>query len=253
MRAAANHLATRFGSGLLRLVMPPLCLSCRSPVAETGALCAPCWMKLSFIELPVCDRLGSPFPYDEGEGAVSAAAIAEPPLWDRARGAVVFDDVSRRLIHALKYHDRHEAGLVMARLMTRAGAEILAGAEAIVPVPLYRWRLWRRRYNQSAILARQIAELSGHRFRPELLDRVRPTRQQAGLDSEARRRHVSRAFKVAERMRSEVAARSIVIVDDVLTTGATAGACAQALKAAGAGRVDVLAFALVQQPRRFHI
>ena len=141
----------------------------------------------------------------------------------------------------------------MARLMTRAGAEILAGAEAIVPAPLYRWRLWWRRYNQSAILARQIAELSGRRFHPELLDRVRPTRQQAGLDLEARRRNVSRAFKVAERMRSEVAARSIVIVDDVLTTGATAGACAQALKAAGAARVDVLAFALVQQPRRFHI
>lgn len=95
-------LAAGLGKSVIRLVMPPLCISCRSPVARDHALCTECWSKLSFIESPLCDRLGIPFPYDQGEGAVSAAAIAEPPSWERARGAVVFDDVSRRLVHALK-------------------------------------------------------------------------------------------------------------------------------------------------------
>ena len=118
---AAANLAAGFGRNVLRLLMPPLCIACHSPVAETNALCTSCWTRLSFIEPPICDRLGIPFPYDQGEGAVSAAAIADPPEWERARAAVVFDDLSRQLIHALKYHDRHEASFVMARLMARAG------------------------------------------------------------------------------------------------------------------------------------
>jgi ComF family protein len=250
---ATVDLASAFGRGLLRVLMPPLCVACRVPVAETGALCTSCWARLNFIEAPLCDRLGIPFPYDQGEGAISAAALAEPPLWERARAAVAFDDLSRQLIHALKYHDRHETAAVMARLMARAGRDLLADADAIVPVPLYRWRLWRRRYNQSALLARHIAQISGRRLRPDLLARIRPTRRQAGLDSQTRKSNVRNAFTVPDHAQPDVNGRKIVIIDDVLTTGATAAASAEALKAAGAVRVDVLAFALVLQPKRLHI
>jgi ComF family protein len=253
MDGTAEHLATGFGRGVLHFLMPPLCIGCHAPVADVPALCPACWTKLAFIEAPLCDRLGTPFPYDQGEGTVSAAAIADPPLWDRARAAVAFDEVSRQLIHALKYHDRHEAGLLMARLMARAGQDLIAEADAIVPVPLYRWRLWQRRYNQSVLLARKIGEISGRPVKPDLLLRIRPTRRQAGLDAETRARNVRNAFKVPDEAETPVEGRSIVIVDDVLTTGATAAAATRALKEAGAVRVDILSFALVLQPKRIHI
>jgi ComF family protein len=253
MSTTVAPFAASLGKGLLHLLMPPLCIACRSSVASTQGLCTGCWIKLSFIEPPLCDRLGVPFPYDQGEGAVSAAAIADPPEWDRARGAVAFDDVARELVHALKFHDRHEATFVMARLMVRAGGDLLKDADAIVPIPLYRWRLWQRRYNQSVLLSRHIGDISGRPVRPDLLARVRPTRRQAGLDLAARKGNVRGAFEVPERAEPDVKGRAIVIVDDVLTTGATATAATLALKAAGAARVDVLAFALVLQPKRLHI
>jgi len=253
MATAASNLAAGLGRSFLRLLMPPLCIACHASVAETSALCTSCWTRLSFIEPPLCDRLGIPFPYDQGEGAISAAAIADPPEWDRARGAVVFDDLSRQLIHALKYHDRHEAAFVMARLMARAGRDLVNAADAIVPIPLYRWRLWHRRYNQSMLLARSIGGISGRAVRPDWLERVRPTRRQAGLDPDTRKRNVKNAFKVPDRLRPEVNGRAVVIIDDVLTTGATATAATRALREAGAARVDVLAFALVLQPKRLHI
>ena len=249
----ATNLAAGFGKAVLQFLMPPLCLACRASAMEAHALCTACWTKLNFIEPPLCDRLGIPFAYDQGEGAVSAAAIADPPLWERARGAVVFDDLSRQLIHGLKYHDRHDCGFLMARLMARAGRDLLKDADAVVPVPLYRWRLWRRRYNQSALLAHHIGQVSGRPVRSDLLARIRPTRRQAGLDPATRKRNVRDAFSVPDQAVAAVTGRAIVVVDDVLTTGATASAATLALKAAGAARVDVLAFALVLQPKRIHI
>lgn len=234
-------------------LIPPQCLACRSEVAAASGLCVTCWSKLSFIESPFCEKLAIPFPYDQGEGAVSAAALADPPLWDRARAALLFDDAARSLAHALKYRDRHEAGIVMARLMLRAGADILSAADGIIPVPLHRLRLWRRRYNQSAILARHIARDSRKPFCPELLRRRRSTRSQTGLDHEERRQNVRGAFVVPEESRPLVVGKSFVLVDDVRTTGATLQACTRALKHAGVARVDVLTFALVHKPKRLHI
>ena len=243
----------RAGKWSLDWLIPPQCLVCRGDIAEASGLCVTCWSKLSFIEAPFCEKLATPFPYDQGDEMVSAAALADPPPWDRARSALLFDDTARILVHALKYHDRHEAGLLMARLMVRAGADILKSADAIIPVPLYRWRLWRRRYNQSALLARKICRDTDKTFRPELLRRLRSTRSQTGLDHEERRRNVRNAFIVPNQSRASVAGKSLVLIDDVRTTGATLEACARALKAAGAAHVDVLTFALVPKPKQLHI
>nr|WP_245414506.1 ComF family protein [Aestuariivirga litoralis] len=243
----------RLWRGVLDFVTPSLCLSCGVAVGEPASLCVACWGKLRLIEEPVCDALGTPFAYDQGEGALSAAALADPPAWDRSRAAALFDDEAARLVHALKYRDRPEAGLLMARMMARAGRRLISGADVILPVPLHRWRLWRRRFNQSAFLAQQISLAGGTPWRHDVLMRARATRAQVGLDEEARRRNVRNAFAVRPDRLAAVAGKSVLLVDDVRTTGATAEACALALKKAGAARVSLLTFALVQLPAKPHI
>ena len=246
------RVAARAGRMIADFLLPPQCLSCRERVMEPASLCAGCWRKLSFLTEPCCDRRGVPFAFDPGDGIVSAAALANPPTWDRARAAVRFDEQSRRLVHDLKYHDRHEVAALMGRLMAVAGQSLMAQSAFVVPVPLFRWRMWRRRYNQSALLARRLcrAELA---FRPDLLERIRRTASQVGLDYRQRQANVRGAFKVPESKRGEIAGKTILLVDDVVTSGATANACAAALKAAGAARVNVLAFALVDDPAKLHI
>jgi ComF family protein len=234
-------------------IVPPHCLLCRTPSRATASLCADCWDKLRFIDEPCCPRLGIPFPYDPGLGQVSAAALADPPPWSRARAAVAYDDASKEIVHALKYRDRHEAGLLMSRLMARAGSRLIADAEVVVPVPLHRWRLWQRRFNQAAILARQLCIDSPKRFQPLVLMRARATRPQVGLDHEARQKNVRGAFLIPDERTAMIAGRRVLLVDDVMTTGATARASASALLKAGASEVDVLTFALVLEPRRLHI
>src|SRR6266705_2672568 len=134
----------------LGVALPQLCAACREPVAGEG-LCAACWSKLSFIAPPYCERLGIPFPFDPGPGVLSMEAIADPPAYQRARAAVRYDDIARKLVHALKYGDRLDLAPTMARWMARAGRELLADGDAIVPVPLHWRRQWARRFNQSAL------------------------------------------------------------------------------------------------------
>jgi ComF family protein len=246
-------LPARLWRGIVDLLTPPACLACRSPLSEPASLCAACWVKLAHIEEPVCAVMGTPFAYDQGEGMLSPAALAEPPAWSRARAAVAYDDVSRPLAHGLKFHDRHEAGLLMARMMARVGRRLLASADVMVPVPLHRLRLWTRRFNQSAFLALKLSEMSGKPFRSDILLRARATPPQVGLDAAARRKNVKGAFSVAPAQGMAVAGRRVLLIDDVMTTGATANACASALRQAGASEVDVLCFALVLAPRRLHI
>jgi ComF family protein len=234
-------------------VTPPLCLNCQQPVTASAALCLECWQNLNFIDEPVCQILGTPFAYDEGENAVSPAAHVNPPHWDKARAAVAFDEASKHLVHALKYQDQQEAGLLMARLMTGAGRNILAAADVILPVPLHSGRLWKRRFNQAAFLAQQISKHSAKPWRHDVVLRVEATARQVGLSADERRRNVQGAFQVAVEKRHLIEGKTVVLVDDVRTTGATASACAETLKNAGALHVFVLSFALVLGPAQLHI
>lgn len=239
-------LARRLWGGLVDVALPPTCMACRAAVDAPGCLCGACWSRLDFIAPPICDRLGTPLPYRFGEGRLlSAAAREAPPAYGRARAVAAFGDVVRDLIHALKYADRLDIAPPMGRMMARAGADILADAQALVPVPLHRLRLWRRRFNQSAALAGIIGRETGLPVHVGWLERRRATPPQVGLDRAARARNVQGAFAVPDMAKGELRGRRVVLVDDVLTTGATIDACVKALLRAGAGQVDVLVFARV--------
>ena len=235
---------TRAGRAALDTLYPPICLACRAATSEAGALCSSCWRAMRFIERPFCDRLGTPFEHDLGEGLLSPQAVTDPPVFQRARAVARFEDgPARRLVHRLKYSDRGELAAPMGAWMARAGADVLAEADAITPVPLHARRLWTRRFNQAAALGREIARRAGKPFEPALLWRIKATRSQVGLSREQRVQNMQGAFRAAPA--ASVQGRRIALVDDVLTSGATANAAARALLRAGAAQVDLIVFARV--------
>jgi ComF family protein len=239
--AAAWSQAARLA---LDIALPTLCVACREPVDGEG-VCGSCWARLSFIAPPFCPRLGIPFVYDPGPEMLSMEAISDPPAYARARAAVRYDEVAKTLVHALKYQDRTDLAPMMGRWMARAGRELLDQADALIPVPLHWRRGFSRRYNQSGALARAIERHSGVKLLSEALRRVRPTAQQIGLNRPQRASNVQGAFQVLSHRQPEIQGRRLVLIDDVLTSGATADACARALSRAKAGQVDVLVFARV--------
>lgn len=234
------------GLGSIRdLILPPTCLACDTVVHQRGGVCSDCWTDIRFIEKPYCDVLGAPFSYDLGQGALSAQAIAHPPAYDRSRSCVLYDDVARRLVQGLKFSDRTELAPWMAQWMERAGQDFWGQALTVVPVPLHRTRLFSRRFNQSAELARHLARLKNLTYDPGMLIRVKATKQQVGLGLKERRKNVSGAFRVAPEKAPNVKDASILLVDDVFTTGATLEACARALRRKGASQIFCLTFARV--------
>jgi ComF family protein len=233
------------GGVLLDTLYPPACLSCDAPVGSADALCTDCFKKLRAITDPMCPVLGIPFEVSLGPGVLSAEAIADPPPYDRSRSAVIYNAAALALVGKLKYGDRPELARFCARLMAQAGHELLVSGAVLVPVPLHRTRQFARRYNQSAELARALSALTGLAVDTGLVRRKKATRQQVGLSGEARRRNVAGAFEPFPGAHSRLAGRRVIIVDDVITTGATVAAVTRALKAGGATGIDVLSFARV--------
>jgi ComF family protein len=227
------------------LVMPPCCLVCRSPLESHHLLCATCWREVDFIRPPLCDVLGIPLPFDTGERSISAAAAARQPPYDRARAVAHHSGAMRTLVHQFKYADRHDARALFGRWLGEAGRELLPDADLIVPVPLARWRLVTRRFNQAAVLAHELSRRAGLPVAPNLLRRTRATPSQVGLTRDQRRRNVAGAFRVPKNRAALVRGRRVLLIDDVITTGATVEACARSLKRAGAASVDVLVLAMV--------
>lgn len=233
------------GAGrLLDLILPPTTLA--GAPALSGGLTAEAWQGIEFIAEPVCDGCGSPFPYDPGPAVRCPACMARPRAFARARAACLYDAASRGPILMFKHGDRTDLAVLFGHWLERAAGELLAEADAVVPVPLHRWRLLRRRYNQAAELARPLARRAGLAYLPDALGRQRPTESQGGKSAGGRRRNVAGVFAVPEARRRQVEGRRILLVDDVLTTGATAHACARALLAAGAAQVDLAVIAKVK-------
>lgn len=246
-------LAGSVGKLALNALLPPRCLACGAIVGDDGGLCAVCWSSIAFIAEPVCDCCGAPSPYaapfDSAEEALCAECVARRPLYARARAALVYDDASKSLLLGFKHADRLHAAAAFAAWMSRAGGDLLRDADVLVPIPLHGRRLFLRRYNQAAVLALALRRLTGKPAAVNALERRRATPPQGRLGREARRRNVAGAFAATSPGRRAVAGRRVLLVDDVLTTGATAEACAKVLLAAGAAAVDVLTLAKAPRGR----
>jgi ComF family protein len=240
LAATLPILARRAGRAVIDAVLPPRCLACGETVGEPDALCGRCWSAMNFFAPPWCASCGLPFPYPAGDGAVCADCARERASWDRARAVMRYDKHSRPLVLALKY-DCTEVARALGAWMRRAGGEVLDGADLIMPVPLHWTRLLSRRYNQAGLLAHAIHAAGGPPVAPDWLVRRRRTPSQGRLGPLARARNVRGAF--ALKPAREVKGRRVVIVDDVLTTGATVEECARVLRREGAAFIGVLTLA----------
>lgn len=233
----------------LNLLLPPRCVATGEIVEAQGLISAQSWVEIDFISDPCCAQCGLPFPYDVGAEALCGACLEDPPLFSKARAAVVYNDSSRKLILRFKHGDRLQSVDTFATWMIRAGADIIHTADVIVPVPLHRSRLWRRRYNQSALLAQAIGKRRGIACCVDALARTRPTPPQKGLGRRGRKENVRKAFQI--RRPQDVKDKCVLLIDDVFTSGATLNECARVLKSAGAKDVIVLALARVTRDHDF--
>lgn len=228
----------------LDTLMPPRCLACGDTTWTPDSLCAACWATLRFIDRPFCDGCGLPLDCGAAdEDLLCGGCTAAHPPFARARAALVYGEGSSRLILGYKNGDRTDAVPVFSRWMVRAGRELLADADLLVPVPLHWTRLLVRRFNQSALLAYAIRRQTGLRVVPDAIIRRRRTAKMGTLGASARARSVAGAFAMRTRSMPLIEGRRVVLIDDVLTTGATVAGCARVLLAAGAASVDVLALA----------
>jgi ComF family protein len=231
----------RWGRIVVDGVLPPRCLACGATVDDVNALCAKCWSAMTFFAPPWCAVCGLPFPHPMGEGAICGTCASRPPSWDRARSVFRYDRHSRRLVLMLKHGDQTHLSGAFGQWMTRAGNEVLADADLLVPVPLHWTRLFGRRFNQAALLAHAVCAAGGPPVGADWLVRRRRTPSQGLMGPAARARNVRGAF--ALRRRRSVEGKRVVLIDDVLTTAATAEECARILRREGAASVGVLVLA----------
>jgi len=235
------------GLAVLDSLLPPSCLGCDAPVGADGQFCLPCFRRANFVSAPLCASCGVPLPFGTAAGfeEICGACEASPPAFAMARAALRYDSMAKGLILPFKYADRTDLCRGLAMLMARAGGKLLERAEVLAPVPLHVKRLRQRRYNQAALLAAELARLARKPVMLDALERVRDTAPLGRLSAAERREALAGTIGV----RRDVARFCVLLVDDVMTSGATADACAAALLAAGAARVDVLVAARVPDPR----
>ncbi len=245
--SANTSTLARLAGVALDTLLPPQCPACGEVVEAAGTLCGPCWRRVDFLGPPQCSACGLPFEFDPGlpGDILCGACIRAHPPYARARSVMVYSDFSRRIVLAFKHADRTDIAPALGRWLVRAGAELIADADLIAPVPLHWTRLFARRYNQAALLAGVVGGLSGVAVVQDLLLRRRRTPAQVRMGWAARRRNVRGAFEVHPARRNALQGNRVLLIDDVLTTGATASACAGALMRGGAGAVDVLTLARV--------
>ena len=227
---------------VLDFALPARCAGCGAIVDAVNSFCADCWTRIEFLGAGGCATCGLPLHGTEAE--CCAICLARPPRIARTRAAVAYDDLTRRLALKLKYGRKVAVAKTMARFM--APLIDSGGDRILVPVPLHRVRLWQRGFNQSVIVGRELSRLSGLPLDHDLLRRIKRTPPLKGMSALQRRRAVAGAFAVADG--AGIAGKTVVLVDDVLTTGATANACARVLRRAGAARVELISWARVVRP-----
>jgi ComF family protein len=251
LRSTISGITMRAGRTALDLLLPPQCLTCDQPVDRQGQFCPACFRLTGFVTDPLCARCGVPFGHaaEGGLDGVCPSCRDRPPPWGRARAALRYDAQSRRIVLPFKHGDRTELATALAALMARAGAALLRETEVLVPVPLHRRRLLARRYNQAALLAWRLARIANLPSVPDVLIRARATTALGELSAEARRQAVEGAFAVRPHRVGRVAGKRVLLIDDVMTSGATCAGCSEALLEAGAAAVDVLVAARVPDPR----
>ncbi len=228
---------------LLNLLFPPQCPICDTLVSDHGALCLACWQQVHFITEPFCACCGLPFEYSLGENALCGECLRERPPFSRARACVRYDEHSKRLVLSLKYHDQAYLARIFGSWLAKAGGELIRASDIIIPVPLHYWRFVSRRYNQSALLAQALAKTCGLPHLPDGLLRTRKTLSQTGLSRAQRENNVRGAFAANPKHLATLKGKSVLLMDDVFTTGATIEACTKALLKAGASSVNVLTLA----------
>ncbi|AQR72421.1 ComF family protein [Sphingomonas sp. LM7] len=227
---------------LADFALPPRCPGCGEVTAADHRFCAACWGRLRFLGPPWCAGCQLPFDYDRGEGALCGECLAKPPPHDGVRAAVAYGDVAREVALKLKYSGRLACAQTMAHAMTRLMPD---DAELLVPVPLHRWRIWSRGFNQAAVIAGALSRAQGVALDAELLRRVKATPVLRGLGPRGRAKAVAGAFALTGNAKAKLAGKAVVLVDDVHTSGATAAACARVLKRGGAAKVILLCWARV--------
>ena len=253
MKSAVIDAGFKVARGIVDLALPPRCPACGAIVAEDHRFCTDCWASMDFLAGPCCAQCGAPFPFDQGEGALCGGCLADPPAFDRARAAIAYGDVARGVAMKLKYGRKTGLARLIAGQLLRHlpdGAEANGRADMLLaPVPLHRWRIWSRGYNQSALIADALGRASGIARDHQLLLRIKATPPLRGMGPAARAKVVRGAFALSPGARDRIAGRTVLLIDDVLTSGATANACAKMLKRGGAREVHLLCWARVLPDR----